>query len=119
MDVEPSGLDAEPDGEFDSGIRKRRRGRTRGPVRHDSAQVTDGIDTTADEVPSTESASRHFARASRTAGSWFRKMDRDPAVVAALRRARRSLPVTPISVTRCPPVVLAVRAQSRAPPIDW
>lgn len=95
MDVEPSGLDAEPDGEFDSGIRKRRRGRTRGPVRHDSAQVTDGIDTTADEVQSTESASHHFARASRTAGSWFRKMDRDPAVVAALRRARRSLPGDP------------------------
>ncbi len=95
MDVEPSGLDAEPDGEFDSGIRKRRRGRTRGPARHDSAPVTDGIDTTADEVQSTESASRHFVRASRTAGSWFRKMDRDPAVVAALRRARRSLPGDP------------------------
>ncbi|MFD6198632.1 adenylate/guanylate cyclase domain-containing protein [Mycobacteriaceae bacterium NPDC060252] len=95
MDIEPSGLDAEPDREYDSGIRKRRRGRTRGPVRHDLAAESADNAVPAEDSDATEPTSRQIARASRTAGDWFRKMDRDPTVVAAVRRARRSLPGDP------------------------
>ncbi|MGL5443058.1 MAG: adenylate/guanylate cyclase domain-containing protein, partial [[Mycobacterium] stephanolepidis] len=91
MDVEPSGLDAEPDREHNSGIRKRRRGRTSGPVRHDLAAESPDAAAPAQNSDPAEPASRHIARA----GSWFRKMDRDPTVVAAVRRARRSLPGDP------------------------
>lgn len=80
MDVEPSGLDADPDRNEDESVRKRKRGRPRSAPSHASDTPEPALDDT---------------QPMRTPAGWLRRMDRDPVVVAAVRRARKSLPGDP------------------------